>query len=147
MYRCILVATDASPLARKAEQAAIGLAATTGARLVALHVVPDYPLGRFEGAAAVPPEELARIEGEGSAHGQTVIEAVVEAAAALGVAARGVLARSDHVGEAVLAAASKHGCDLIVMASHGHRGVRRLLLGSETHEVLTRSTIPVLVLR
>ncbi|MFD0667137.1 universal stress protein [Ramlibacter sp. MAHUQ-53] len=147
MYQCILVATDASALGRKAEQAAIGLAASTGASLVAVHVVPDYPLSLFEGRDSMPPEEVARIEDEGCSRGQAVVDGVVEAAGALGVAARGVLARSDHVADAVLAAARKHGCDLIVMASHGHRGVRRMLLGSETQKVLTHSAIPVLVLR
>ncbi len=147
MYRRILVATDASPLALKAETAAIGLAAATGACLVAVHVVPDYPLGGFEGATAVSPEDLGRIERDGSSRGQAVIDAVVAAASARGVAAEGIVSRSDHVGEAVLAAARKHRCDLIVMASHARRGMRRLLLGSETQEVLTRSTIPVLVLR
>ncbi len=147
MYRRILVATDASPLARKAEQAAIGLAASIGAALVAVHVVPDYPLSYFKGTATVSPEEVARVEDEGCARGQGVVDAVVAAAAAAGVSASGILTRSDHVAEAVLAAARKHGCDLIVMASHGHRGVRRMLLGSETAKVLTLSQIPVLVLR
>lgn len=55
--------------------------------------------------------------------------------------------KSDLVAEAVIAAAKKYKCDLIVMASHGRRGVKRLLLGSETQHVLTHSQIPVLVLR
>ena len=58
-----------------------------------------------------------------------------------------VVAKSDLVAEAVIAAAKKHKCDLIVMASHGRKGLKRLLLGSETQHVLTHSHIPVLVLR
>jgi nucleotide-binding universal stress UspA family protein len=63
------------------------------------------------------------------------------------VKAQGVLTHSDHVAESILAAARKHRCDLIVMASHGRRGLARLLLGSETQHVLTHSTVPVLILR
>lgn len=147
MYQRLLVATDHSRLSRKAEKAAIGLAAATGARLVVLHVVPDYPMSYFEGAVTLTPEEVARIEGTWTARGQKAVDAVVAAAARAGVQAQGVLAHSDQVAEAVMAAARKHKCDLIVMASHGRRGLTRVLLGSETQHVLTHSTIPVLVLR
>ncbi|HSH91010.1 MAG TPA: universal stress protein, partial [Ramlibacter sp.] len=58
-----------------------------------------------------------------------------------------VLARTTEVAEAIIDAARKHKCDLIVMASHGRRGIKRLLLGSETQHVLTHSSVPVLVLR
>ncbi len=147
MYQRLLVATDHSRLSRKAEKAAIGLAAATGASLVVLHVVPDYPMSFFEGAVTLTPEELARIEGTWTSRGQKAVDAVVAAAAKQGVKAQGVLAHSDQVAEAVMAAARKHRCDLIVMASHGRRGLSRVLLGSETQHVLTHSTIPVLVLR
>ena len=147
MYQRLLVATDHSRLSRKAEKAAIGLAASTGASLVVLHVVPDYPMSYFEGAVTLSPQEVARIEGTWTERGQKVVDAVVEAAAGQGVKARGVLAHSDRVAEAVMAAARKHRCDLIVMASHGRKGLTRVLLGSETQHVLTHSTIPVLVLR
>ncbi len=147
MYQRLLVATDHSRLSRKAEKAAIGLAAATGASLVVLHVVPDYPMSFFEGAVTLTPEELARIEGTWTSRGQKAVDAVVAAATKQGVKAQGVLAHSDQVAEAVMAAARKHRCDLIVMASHGRRGLSRVLLGSETQHVLTHSTIPVLVLR
>jgi nucleotide-binding universal stress UspA family protein len=147
MYQRLLLATDHSRLSRKAEKSAIGLAAATGAHLVALHVVPDYPLAYFEGAVTLTPEEVARIEGAWTARGQRVVNAVVAAANKEGVKAQGVLARSDQVAQAVIAAARKHKCDLIVMASHGRRGLARVLLGSETQHVLTHSAIPVLVLR
>lgn len=58
-----------------------------------------------------------------------------------------VVTKSDLVAEAIIAAATKHDCDLIVMASHGRKGIKRLLLGSETQHVLTHSKVPVLVLR
>ncbi len=147
MYKRILVATDQSPLSRKAEKAAIGLAASTGAALVALHVVPHYPMSYFEGAVTLTAEEVGRIEGTWTARGQKTVDAVAAAAAKQGVQAKAVVAHSDQVAEAVIAAARKHKCDLIVMASHGRRGISRVLLGSETQHVLTHSTIPVLVLR
>ncbi|MFY8105067.1 MAG: universal stress protein [Ramlibacter sp.] len=147
MYKRILVATDASPLSRKAEKAAVGLATATGARLFALHVIPHYPTSYFEGAVTLTPDEIGRIEGTWTARGQKVVDAVVAAAGRAGVPAQGVLSHSDQVAEAVIAAARKHKCDLIVMASHGRRGLSRVLLGSETQHVLTHSAIPVLVLR
>jgi nucleotide-binding universal stress UspA family protein len=147
MYQRLLLATDHSSLSRKAEKSAIALAAATGASLVVLHVVPDYPISYFEGAATLSPDEIARIEAAWMRRGQRVIDDVVAAAAKQEVVAEGVLAHADHVAQAVIAAARKKKCDLIVMASHGRRGLTRVLLGSETQHVLTHSTIPVLVLR
>ena len=69
------------------------------------------------------------------------------AAERAGVKAKAVTVSSDLVAEAILAAARKHKCDLIVMASHGRKGLKRLLLGSETQHVLTHGEVPVLVLR
>ena len=63
------------------------------------------------------------------------------------MSARGVVVQSDAVADALLSAAKKHRCDLAVMASHGRRGLQRVLLGSETQHVLTRGNLPVLVLR
>ncbi len=147
MYERILVASDDSRLARKAERAAIDLAVATGADLVVLHVVPDYPMSHFDGMVSISPQEVARIEGRVHEGGQAVVDRVVAAAGRQGGKARGVLAQSDHVSDAVLRTARKHRCDLIVLASHGRRGLRRLLLGSETQKVLAGSTLPVLVLR
>ena len=147
MYQRILVTTDGSKLSRKAVKAAIGLARSTGAALVALHVVPRYPVSYFEGGAAIEATEVARIEKQWSDQGRELIDAVTGEAEAAGIPARAAVVRSDMVGEAILAAARKHKCDLIVMASHGRRGLRRLLLGSETQHVLTHGSVPVLVLR
>ena len=74
--------------------------------------------------------------------------AVIEAAArAAGVPYEGVHVLHDHPYEAILEVAKQRGCDLIVMASHGRRGIAALVLGSETHKVLTHGTIPTLVFR
>ncbi|MBP7565928.1 MAG: universal stress protein [Burkholderiaceae bacterium] len=147
MYDRILVATDGSTLSKKAVKSAIGLAALCGAELVAVKVVPRYPQAYFEGAIALAPDEVSRIEKQWADEGQAVVDGVKQAATAAGVKVRAVTVKSDLVSDALIAAARKYKCDLIVMASHGRRGIKRLLLGSETQLVLTHSHIPVLVLR
>lgn len=147
MYQRILVTTDGSPLSEKAVSSAIELAALMHAELVALNVVPRYPQSYFEGTLSLDPQDIARVEGQWSEQAQAVVDAIKASAATKGVVARAVTSRADLVAEAVIAAAKKYECDLIVMASHGRRGIRRVLLGSETQHVLTHSHIPVLVLR
>ena len=147
MYERILVATDGSTLSKKAVSNAIALAQLCGAELVALKVVPRYPMSYFEGGMALQAAEVSRIETQWADGGQAIVDAVKKAALAKGVAVKAVTAKSDLVAEAIIAAAKKHKCDLIVMASHGRKGIKRLLLGSETQHVLTHSHIPVLVLR
>ncbi len=147
MYQRILFPTDGSTLSKKAAKSAIGLAAALGAEIVVLNVVSRYPQSYFEGGVTVSTQEISRIEKQWSERGQALGDAVAEQARAAGVQAKAVVVRSDLVADAVAAAAKKHKCDLIVMASHGRRGLKRLLLGSETQHVLTHGTIPVLVLR
>lgn len=147
MYQRILVATDGSVLSKKAVRSSIELAGATGAVLVALNVVPRYPVSYFEGAITVSAQDIARTEKKWAEQGQSVVDGVRDAAEARGVTAKAVIAHSDLVAEAIMSAAKKHKCDLIVMASHGRRGLKRVLLGSETQHVLTHSSIPVLVLR
>ena len=147
MYKRILVPTDGSALSQKAVRSAVDLASSVGAEVVAMNVVPRYPLSFFEGGANVSPAEVARIEKKWSDQGQAVADAVGKAAEKAGVKAKAITVRSDLVAEAILAAARKNKCDLVVMASHGRKGLKRLLLGSETQHVLTHGQIPVLVLR
>jgi nucleotide-binding universal stress UspA family protein len=147
MYERILVATDGSTLSKKAVRSSIALAAAMGAELVALYVVPRYPVSYFEGGIAVSNDEISRTEKQWAERGQAVVDGVRAAAEADGVKAKGVLARSDLVAESIMSTAKKHKCDLVVMASHGRKGIKRVLLGSETQHVLTHSTVPVLVLR
>ena len=147
MYQRILVATDGSKLSTKAVNSAIELAALAGAELIALKVIPRYPLSYFEGSVPLSAEDVARVEQKWSDDGRSVVDAVKAAGEAQGVKVKAILAKSDVVSDALIAAAKKHKADLIVMASHGRKGVKRLLLGSETQQVLTHSEIPVLVLR
>ncbi len=147
MYQRILVATDGSTLSKKAVRSAIQLASGLDAELVALYVVPRYPMTYFEGGMSISPEEVSRTEKQWAVKGQAVVDEVQQAAQEQGIKAKAVIVRSDLVAESLISAAKKHKCDLIVMASHGRKGLKRVLLGSETQHVLTHSTIPVLVLR
>ena len=147
MYDRILVATDGSTLSKKAVNSAIALASLCGAELVALKVFPRYTQSYFEGALSLSAADVARAEKHWADHAQAVVDAVQKAGSAKGVTVKAVTVKSDLVADAVIAAAKKHKADLIVMASHGRRGIKRLLLGSETQQVLTHSQVPVLVLR
>ena len=147
MYKRILVATDGSKLSQQAVKHGIDLADLTGAEVVALKVVPRYPQTYFEGGVALATAEVARIEKQWQEEAQAAVNAVKTAGQAREVKVKAVTVKSDLVSEAIIATAKRNKCDLIVMASHGRRGIKRLLLGSETQQVLTHSHIPVLVLR
>ncbi len=147
MYKRILVATDGSTLSKKAVASAIELAATCGAELLALKVVPRYPQAYFEGSIPLSVEEVARVEKQWTESAQAQLAAVQKLAHAKAVGVKALAVKSDVVSDAIIATAKKHKADLIVMASHGRKGIKRLLLGSETQQVLTHSHIPVLVLR
>ena len=147
MYQRILVATDGSTLSKKAVRSAIDLAAAIGAEMVALYVVPRYPVSYFEGGVTISAQDIARTEKQWAEKGQAVVDAVQQLAQADNVKVKAVVTQSDLVAESIMAAAKKHKCDLVVMASHGRKGIKRILLGSETQHVLTHSTLPVLVLR
>ncbi|ABM56945.1 universal stress protein [Verminephrobacter eiseniae] len=147
MYKRILIATDGSALSDKAVEHGLALAALTGATVVALKVVPRYPRSYFEGGVPADMNAVKHIEAQWGDAAQAMVDGVKARGDAQGVTVKAVIAKSDLVAEAVIAAAKKHKCDLIVMASHGRKGLKRLLLGSETQHVLTHSHIPVLVLR
>ena len=123
------------------------MASSTGAKLVVLHVVPRYPLSYFEGGVNIAADDVARTEKQWAEKGQAMVDDVAQRARTAGVDVKGAIVQSDLVAEAIAKAAKKHKCDLVVMASHGRKGLKRLLLGSETQHVLTHSTVPVLVIR
>lgn len=146
MYQRILVATDGSELSNKAVDHAVRLAATCGAELLAATVIPVYPRGYYDGSLSLPKEEVDRIKQSWADIGRKHLDVVRDAGAAQKVKVTEVMAESDLVSDALLELATKHSADLIVMASHGRRGMSRLLLGSETQHVVTHAKIPVLVL-
>ncbi|MFZ9510260.1 MAG: universal stress protein [Burkholderiaceae bacterium] len=147
MYQRILVATDGSSLSKKAVGAAIELAALAQAELVAMKVVPRYPMSYFEGGVALVAKDVQQIEKQWADEAQAVVDKVHDAADRHDVKTKAVVVRAELVAEAIIATAKKQRCDLIVMSSHGRRGLKRVLLGSETQHVLTHSAVPVLVLR
>jgi nucleotide-binding universal stress UspA family protein len=144
MYQRILLPTDGSEVTAKAVQAAIALAKLTGAELQAISVKEPFPYSAISEMQPVPPQEFYDAQ-QRIAAGH--VKAVTDAAAAAGITCQGFTVEALHPWEAILDHAKTQGCDLLVMASHGRRGVSALLLGSETQKVLTHSSLPVLVVR
>ena len=143
MYRHILVPTDGSRFSARAIRTAAGLARTLGARLTGLYVVAPYFPAKSGRAYASMSGFRRAVEKEAA----RALAAFSAEARARGVAASAVSVVGGEPWQAVLRAARARKCDLIVMASHGRRGLAGLLLGSETSKVLTHSRIAVLVCR
>jgi nucleotide-binding universal stress UspA family protein len=147
MFKHILVPTDGSDLSRKTVDRAIEFACETGAKVTFFFAQQDYPMPMYgEGALLVPVTPDQFVEAT-RAEAERILAESKARAAEKGVETETETAVSDLPYEAIIAAARKHGCDLIFMASHGRKGVAGFLLGSETQKVLTHSDIPVLVFR
>ena len=144
MFKRILIPTDGSDISAKAAQAALGLAKLHGAQLYAISVKEPFPYSAISEMQPVPPQEFYDAQERIAA---ARVKTVVDAASAAGLACAGHTVEALHAWEAILDHAKAQQCDLIVMASHGRRGVAALLLGSETSRVLTHSTVPVLVVK
>jgi len=144
MYQRILVPTDGSSITSKAVSTAIDLAKLSGAAIVALSVKEPFPYSAISEMQPVPPQEFYDAQERIAA---SRVKTVLDAAAAAGVSCDGATVEALHPWEAILDMANQRGCDLVVMASHGRRGMAALLIGSETSRVLTHSTLPVLVVK
>lgn len=144
MYKQILVPTDGSEISARAVQTAAGLARLCNAKLEVLSVREPFPYSAISEIQPVPPQEFYDAQ---ERLATSRVEAAIDAARTEGIKAEGATIEALHPWEAVLEQAKAKGCDLIVMASHGRRGLSALLLGSETQKVLTHSTLPVLVIR
>lgn len=148
MYTRILIATDGSELANKGLDHGLSLAKRLDADVTILTVTePTVPVGTATGAAWVPafdPSELDRAKNDAA---KNILEAAGKAAEAAGVRFKTVHLANHYPAEGIVHAAEEHGNNLIVIASHGRRGLGRLLLGSQATEVLTHSKIPVLVIK
>jgi nucleotide-binding universal stress UspA family protein len=148
MYKHILVPTDGSRLSAKAVKAAAALAKQFGARLTGVYVIPPYVPPMYGEAAIYVPEITPRRYRELSEKEAAKALAVVEREArSVQVACKTAWLTDDQPWQGIVRSARKKKCDLIVMASHGRRGLSGLLLGSETTKVLTHSKVPVLVCR
>jgi nucleotide-binding universal stress UspA family protein len=145
MYSNILIATDGSELAEKAVQHGIALAKRVGAKVAALTVVPPFHI--FTTDVAMIEDTPAQYQARMQERAEKILGAVARSALAAGVACDTVQVEHEHPYRAIIDTAGSKGCDLIVMASHGRRGVAAIVLGSVTVKVLTHCKIPVLVHR
>ena len=146
MFRNILIPTDGSEQSQAAVKCGIALAKVHGSRVTGIHVIPDYHLLiAYEGAFDPVTEE--RIEEEARARADAYLGFIRKECAESGIQCATVCETSDHPYDAILRAADANSCDLIVMTSHGRKGLAAVLLGSETRKVLTHAKVPVLVVR
>lgn len=146
MFRNILIPTDGSEQSQRAIRMGVDLAKLHGARVTGIHVIPDYHLLiAYEGAFDPVTEE--RIEEEAKSRAESYLSFIRSVAAEAGVSCSTVCETSDHPYEAILRTADTNECDLILMTSHGRKGLAAVLLGSETRKVLTHAKVPVLVVR
>ena len=148
MFKHILLPTDGSKLSDKAVQRGIELAEAIDARVTAVHVIPEFQMMADESFVLPTSVDLQqRYEKEAKARASKLLEKLRARAHAAGVTYEGVMVIADTPYEQIIETARKRKCDLIVMASHGRRGISALILGSETSKVLMHSKIPVLVVR
>lgn len=159
MFKHILLPTDGSELSTAAISHGVRLAKSLGAKVTGLYVIPMHV--RALGATQVPTEISEQTTTQAKAVAEAYMAAIERAkevavtclsaleteAKAAGIECEVRYERSDYPFEIIIRVAKQMECDLIMMASHGRRGVRALLLGSETLKVLTHSKIPVLVYR
>lgn len=146
MFKNILIPTDGSEQSQRAVRTGVELAKLHQARITGIHVIPDYHLLiAYEGAFDPVTEE--RIEEEAKARAEGYLAFVKKVANEAGVACDTVCETSDHPYDAILKTADAKNCDLILMTSHGRKGLAAVLLGSETRKVLTHARMPVLVVR
>jgi len=149
MYKHILISTDGSEVAQKGVDHGLSLARSLGARVSVITVTepfPYYAAASSAGWAPLPVDISGYEEGQKDA-AEKLLGNVKAAAAKLGVEAWVVHVPDSQPAEAIVETARTQGCSLIVMSSHGRRGLGRMLLGSQTAEVLAHSPVPVLVVR
>ncbi|MGX4640383.1 universal stress protein [Massilia sp. SYSU DXS3249] len=145
MFKRILIPTDGSPASQRAILAGVGFASQNGAEVVGLTVIPPYdPVMIAADMLETTPEQYERAAGE---RARMILSDVEQAAQDAGVPCRLEQASGSSTWESIIETARRDGCDLILMASHGRKGIRGLLLGSQTQKVLVHSAIPVLVYR
>lgn len=145
MYRHIFIPTDGSQQSGRAVEQGLALAARLGAKATVFVALEPFHM------LALDPQQIADTRSMYERHAREWasqhLRAAEEKAKALGVPCETLTVDHGHPYEAIVDHATRGGCDLIVMASHGRRGIKALVLGSETVKVLTHSSIPVLVYR
>lgn len=145
MFKHLLLPTDGSAASESAIRQALEFAKATGAKVTGFHAMPAFHTFTTNPDMLEDTKEQFVKDSEVQAHKfLSLIEAAADEAR---VPCEVVFKTAEHPYEAIINAATERGCDLIAMASHGRRGMKGLLMGSETQKVLTHSTIPVLVYR
>ena len=145
MFKHILLPTDGSPLSDVAIKKGMQFAKSIGARVTGLYVIDPFHLFAVGGEMLSDTKE--RYEQDSRTQAQAYLSVINKAAKEEGVTCDCISDTSSHPYAVIVEAAEKRGCDLIMMASHGRRGVQAVLIGRETTKVLTHTKIPVLVLR
>lgn len=145
MFKHLLISTDGSELSGKAVSQGLSLAKSLGAKVTAVTVTEPFALSVPIEVALVFSEEDYEKAVKSSA--DKILQAVSAAAAADGVPCKTEHVKNVYPADGILDTAKASGCDLIVMGSHGRRGLSRLLLGSQANRVVTQSTVPVLICR
>jgi nucleotide-binding universal stress UspA family protein len=145
MFKHILIPTDGSDLSKMAVTQGVTLAKEINARITGLTVTMPFHFFALDGLQiSDTAEQYAQ---DSKALAQRNLQMIREAANAAGVECELVHRVSEHPYEEIVKTAQEQGCDVIFQASHGRRGVQALVMGSETHKVLTHTKIPVLVFR
>ena len=147
MFKHLLVPTDGSLFSRDTVRKAVSLAKENGAKISALYVKLPPPAHYWSHVIWVNLPEPSAFEEFSEKEAQEALDFVDGICKESGVECNKISVTNEHVYQAIIDEATKNNCDLIFMASHGRRGIDALVLGSETHKVLTHSKIPVLVFR
>ena len=145
MFKHLLIPTDGSPLSERTVIKGIELAAGQGARVTGIHVSPQFHVLTYRPDMIEETRDTYAKDSE--AHAKLYLDFISKAAAESKVPCETLREISDEPFQAIINVARSRGCDLIVMASHGRRGIKGFLLGSETQRVLTHSDIPTLIWR
>lgn len=147
MFKHILIATDGSPASNKAAKAGIALAGALGAKVTAYCAVEQLQAIYADEGYMMDQKMIDGFEESALTAGQKRADAIGKMANAASVPFASVVAKAATPYEGIIAAAKKRKCDVIFMASHGRRGLSKLIMGSVTQKVLTHSRIPVVVYR
>lgn len=145
MFKNILIATDGSALAQKGVDQGLALAKALGAKVLMVTVSEpwtSYVSGEM--AISFPVKEY---DEQAAANAAKIMAGLIDAATKHGVACETLHVKDKNPAEGIVDSAKAHHCDLIVMSSHGRRGLSRVLLGSQANNVVTHSPVPVLICR
>jgi len=147
MFKHILISTDGSPVSNKAAKAGVALASALGAKVTAYYTVEQLQPVYADEGYMMNQKMIEGIEDSARQAGQKRVDAIGKMAKVAGVPFASVVSKAYTPYEGIIAAAKKRKCDAIFMASHGRRGLSRLIMGSVTQKVLMHSKIPVVVYR